>query len=227
MFSLSEAGNDMSWLSSEHLNSSLERGGIKASREVECSWQLNSHPTKDSKSVIWAHLLSLPECCFGSSRNLTAQNLVFKLPKEPLCRPPATRPTPLQRRKLGQEEAFLTLFQKPKIRAHICPASTYAVPGTVLRALQMLTHLILTTTSEMNRQEAKCNQSDAPGNLGADWKDTELPFCGVKQPGGLFNAIGWLGKVGPRKQSTGSQANRARGSGEQTQRYGSFKKSVT
>ena len=82
------------------------------------------------------------------------------------------------------------------------------MPGTVLRALQMLTHLILTTTSEINRQEAKCNQSDAPGNLGADWKDTELPFCGVKQPGGLFNAIGWLGKVGPRKHSTGSQENR-------------------
>lgn len=136
-------------------------------------------------------------------------------------------PTSLQRRKLGQEEASLTLFHKPKIRAHICPVSMYAVPGTVLRALQMLTHLILTTTSEMNRQEAKCNQSDALGNLGADRKDTELPFCGVKQPGGLFNAIGWLGKVGPRKQSTGSQENGTKGSGEQTQCYGSFQKSVT
>ena len=30
-----------------------------------------------------------------------------------------------------------------------------------------------------------------------------VAFCGVKQPGGLFNTIGWLGKAGPGKQSTG------------------------
>ena len=100
------------------------------------------------------------------------------------------------------------------------------MPGIVLRALQMLTHLILTTTSEMNRQEAKCNQSDALGNLRAGWKDTELPSAGSNsQAGSSIPLGGWGSRT--REAKHRAQASGAEGSGEQTLHYGSFKKSVT
>lgn len=78
------------------------------------------------------------------------------------------------------------------------------MPGIVLRALQMLTHLILTTTSEMNRQEAKCNQSDALGNLRAGWKDTELPSAGSNSQAGSSIPLGGWGKQDPGSKAQGT-----------------------
>lgn len=59
------------------------------------------------------------------------------------------------------------------MRAHICPANTYSVPGTVL---YILTRLSLTTTSQaMLRKLSRSLTAvgDTKGNPGTDQKDAD------------------------------------------------------
>lgn len=93
---------------------------------------IHSHHAKDAEGIILAHLLPLSlNFSFFIPKNLTAQNLVFKLHEEALA-------PPFQEGLSDKDEA--SLLHKPRKRTHAFPASTDSVPSTVLRALHILSH---------------------------------------------------------------------------------------
>ena len=132
-----------------------------------CTWQYDSHQTKDKS---WPASSSSPRTFSRSPRNLTAQNLVFKLHKEP--------PTiPFLEGKLDRDEESLTTVSQTKTKSSHLSRSAFSVPDSILRTLCVLTRLILTMNCQAIQRKASGDPTAIRAMLRGIWEQICKTQC--------------------------------------------------